>query len=108
VANPDQISARELEALRSRGDDLAIVDVREPFEVQIASIAGSVVIPMNEIPARIDELDPERPTVVLCHHGIRSAQVATYLARMGFARVINLAGGIDAWSEEVDPRVPRY
>jgi rhodanese-related sulfurtransferase len=63
---------------------------------------------MGDIPSRLSELDPERETIVVCHHGIRSAQVAIYLARMGFERAINLAGGIDGWSLSADPAVPRY
>jgi len=108
VAEVGTISARELDEMRNRGDDVTVLDVREPFEVAVAPFAGALLIPMNDIPARIDELDSSRPLVVMCHHGIRSAQVAGYLAQRGFERVMNLAGGIDAWSEDVDPRVPRY
>lgn len=63
---------------------------------------------MGDIPSRLTELDPDRETIVVCHHGVRSAQVAMYLARMGFEHTVNLVGGIDAWSEDADPSTPRY
>lgn len=91
-----------------------LLDVREPWEAATARIAprsaGSRqrLIPMGEIPARLAELDPARPIVVYCHHGMRSLQVVAFLERQGFESVYNLAGGIDAWSLEVDPSVPRY
>jgi len=90
------------------GDDVLILDVREPNEVFVAPFPGAMHIPMGEIPSRVSELDPERETVVVCHHGVRSAQVAIYLARLGFEHVLNLSGGIDAWSETADPTTPRY
>ena len=107
MAELAEISPLELKQRLERGEHPLIVDVREPWEIEAASIAGTVNIPMGDVPARISELDPESETIVMCHHGVRSAQVAIYLARNGFDRVINLAGGIDAWSD-VDPRVPRY
>lgn len=90
-----------------------VLDVREPWELQTASVkpeAGYtlVAIPMGEIPARLGELDANRPVACLCHHGGRSQRVAGFLAQNGFTRVANIAGGIDAWSQERDPRVPRY
>jgi rhodanese-related sulfurtransferase len=89
-----------------------LLDVREAWEVAVASIqidgAESRHIVMGEIPARLTELDPDRPVLCICHHGMRSAQVAHFLVRQGFATVYNLAGGIAAWSEQVDPAVPRY
>lgn len=89
-----------------------LLDVREPWEIALASIrvpeAPTLCIPMQQIPARLGELDPARPIVCVCHHGMRSAQVAAFLLRHGFDDVINLAGGIDAWSAQVDPAVPRY
>ncbi len=102
-----EIAPAELKYRLERGECPLIVDVREPWEVAAASLAGAINIPMGEIPSRLAELDPDRETIVLCHHGIRSAQVAMYLARNGFEHVINLRGGIDAWSE-IDPSVPRY
>jgi rhodanese-related sulfurtransferase len=89
-----------------------LLDVREPWEVQTASVpAGDfdlVAIPMNEIPARLAELPQDRPIACLCHHGARSQRVAMFLAQQGYGDVANVAGGIDAWSRERDPGIPRY
>jgi rhodanese-related sulfurtransferase len=98
----------ELKQRLDRGDALAVLDVREPEELLVAALSGAVHIPMNDIPLRLAELDRDAEWVVMCHHGMRSAQVAMYLARMGFARVANLSGGIDEWSLTVDPAVARY
>ena len=103
-----EIEPAELKQRLDRGDALAVLDVREPEEIQIAALPGVVHIPMNDIPARLAELDRDAEWVVMCHHGMRSAQIAMYLARMGFARVANLSGGIEEWSLTVDPSVPRY
>ena len=110
-----QVSVGKLAALvYSLGPDKqpVLLDVREPWEVQTASFSlpgvRSVHIPMNEIPARLGELDPAQPVLSLCHHGMRSMQVAVFLERQGFAQVFNVAGGIDAWSREVDASVPLY
>jgi rhodanese-related sulfurtransferase len=109
-----EIGAMELKARRDRSDPheaddkFAVLDVREPEEVAIAPFPDAIHIPMGDIPSRIAELDPGAEWVVVCHHGVRSAQVAMYLARMGFERVSNLSGGIDAWSLTVDPATPRY
>lgn len=89
-----------------------VLDVRDPLELQVARVTPQgfelLHIPMHEIPARLPELDPDRPVACLCHHGIRSQNVAMYLARQGFAEVANIAGGIQAWSVERDPAVPMY
>ncbi|GAA4334195.1 rhodanese-like domain-containing protein [Variovorax defluvii] len=89
-----------------------LLDVREPWELQTASVAPQgfalVAIPMNEIPARLAELDPARRIACMCHHGARSQRVALFLEQNGFAEVANVAGGIDAWSVQHDPSVPRY
>lgn len=89
-----------------------LLDVREPWEVQLAAIrlpgAASLNLPMGQIPQRLAELDPAQPILCICHHGMRSAQVVAFLERAGFDSVYNLAGGIDAWSAYVDPAVPRY
>ncbi|MFN0159810.1 MAG: rhodanese-like domain-containing protein [Burkholderiales bacterium] len=84
-----------------------ILDVREAWEVGTAALPEALHVPMREIPNRADELDRSREIVALCHHGARSMQVAIFLERLGFT-VHNLAGGIDAWSREVDASVPRY
>lgn len=88
--------------------DPVLLDVREPWEVAHAAIAGALAIPMGEIAARADELAPGRPVVCVCHHGMRSLQVAMFLERRGFSDVWNLTGGIDAWSRQVDPSCPTY
>jgi rhodanese-related sulfurtransferase len=107
MAELSEIDPLELKRRIDKGDKPLILDVREPWEIAAASIAGTLNIPMGDIPSRLTELDPDRETIVMCHHGVRSAQVAMYLARNGFERVLNLAGGIDAMSE-IDPAVPRY
>lgn len=95
-------------ALLTDGSRPQLLDVREAWELATAALPGASHIPMGEVPDRLDELDPARPVIVLCHHGGRSARVALYLERKGFRDVINLAGGIDAWAREQDPAVPRY
>jgi len=102
-----EIDPLELKHRIDAGEQPLILDVREPWEIEASSIAGTLNIPMGDIPSRLTELDPDRETIVMCHHGVRSAQVAMYLARNGFARVLNLTGGIEAWSD-IDPAVPRY
>ena len=92
----------------SRREKPVLLDVREPWEYDRARIAGSVPIPMRELPARIGEIDDDREVVAICHHGGRSMQVAMFLEKQGFKRVHNLVGGIDAWSRTVDPAVPLY
>jgi rhodanese-related sulfurtransferase len=90
-----------------RGEVL-LLDVRDPAELALARLPQAVHVPMRDIPARLAELDPERPTVVMCHTGVRSRHVTGFLLASGFKQVYNLAGGIDAWSTELDPEVPRY
>ena len=89
-----------------------VLDVREPWELQTASVRADgfelVAIPMGELPARLSELDPARPIACLCHHGARSLRVAAFLQHHGFEQLANITGGIDAWSHESDPAVPRY
>jgi len=101
-------TCQEVKARLDKGEDLVLVDVREPAEVAYCHIAGSVHIPMNDIPRRVAEIDKARETVILCHVGGRSMQVALFLRARGYDNVYNLAGGIDAWSRTVDPAVPRY
>ena len=108
MAEPGEIFPRQLKERMDRGDRPLILDVRETEEVAIAPFPCATHIPMGEVPSRRSELDPEREVVVVCHHGIRSAQVAGYLSSIGFERVLNLTGGIDAWSLSVDPTVRRY
>ncbi|MBN8441494.1 MAG: sulfurtransferase [Thauera sp.] len=85
-----------------------LLDVREPWEFQICHIGGSQLMPMSSVPARLAELERDRETVVICHHGGRSAQVCMFLAHQGFDKVINLAGGVAGWAAQVDPRMPQY
>jgi rhodanese-related sulfurtransferase len=85
-----------------------VLDVREPWELEKAGLSGITAIPMHEIPARVGELDRGREIVTVCHHGGRSMQVAMFLQQKGFSRLFNLTGGMDAWSREVDPKIPRY
>ena len=97
---------------RTAGVQPLVLDVREPQELRLAGVQADgfalECIPMSVLGARWQELDSERPTACLCHHGARSMQVAAFLKQRGFAQVVNIAGGIDAWACEVDARVPRY
>ncbi len=85
-----------------------LLDVREDWELAQARLPDCVHIPMAQIPARYAELDADRPVVVVCHHGMRSLQVAQFLEKKGFTDVGNLSGGLDAWAEQIDPSMPRY
>jgi len=85
-----------------------LLDVREPWEFDICSINNSILIPMGQIPAKIETLDPDQEIVVICHHGIRSAQVCHYLERNGYEQTINLTGGVEAWAREVDVNMAVY
>ena len=85
-----------------------LLDVREPWEYNICHLPDSRLLPMGQIHQQLAELDPDQETVVICHHGIRSRQVAMYLEYQGFSNIINLAGGVDAWAREVDVTFPTY
>ncbi len=85
-----------------------ILDVREPWEYAVCCIEGAELIPMRQIPAAVDKLDPTRETVVVCHHGIRSYSVCRFLEQAGFSQVVNLEGGVAAWAREVDSTMPTY
>ena len=104
----DRLTPADFITRRARGELWQLLDVREPWELAIASVEDSLRIPMGEIPQRHRELDPATPVAVLCHSGGRSARVAEFLARQGFERVANIEGGIDAWSQACDPAIPRY
>jgi rhodanese-related sulfurtransferase len=105
-----QINAKQLHAMLQVPDHERphLLDVREPWEWQLAKIEGSVNLPMGQVPAAIEDIDKTRPTVVICHHGTRSLQVVAFLQQHGFGHLHNLEGGIDAWSREIDPRVAVY
>ena len=109
---PSELAAWLQSASQDAGRVPVVLDVREPWELQTASITPAgftlLTIPMNDVPARIAELDPALPVACLCHHGARSQRVASFLAQNGFEQVANIAGGIDAWSAERDAAVPRY
>lgn len=111
----DHIAPAELadwQRRKATDGPVTVLDVREPAELAVASVAPDgfklVAIPMGEIPARLAELDADQPVACLCHHGGRSMRVAQFLAQQGFAHVANISGGIDAWSQQRDPTVPRY
>jgi len=104
-----EISAEDVKVMKDAGQNLALLDVREPWELQTACIAGSKHIPMGEMPSRAhQELDPEQHIVVVCHHGVRSLKVTHWLRQQGFERAQSMRGGIDAWSRRVDAKVPLY
>lgn len=104
----EEIEPSDLQQRRQSGELWQLLDVREPWELAIASIEGALTMPMASVPERIAELDPRLPVAVLCHSGVRSLRVATYLDNRGFDQVVNIRGGIDLWSQTVDPAVARY
>ena len=103
-----QISAPELAAWLSDAarEKPVLLDVREPWEFERARIAGAQLVPMREVPGRLEEIEQGKPVVAICHHGGRSMQVALFLEKAGYNNVHNLVGGMDAWSRTVDPAVP--
>ena len=104
-----EITVAQLQSLLTSATPPLLLDVREPWEHQTAHIEPSTLIPMNEIPARAHtELDDEANILVLCHHGARSLSVAAWLRQQGFDKAQSVSGGIDAWSRQIDPSVPRY
>jgi rhodanese-related sulfurtransferase len=110
---PEVPELRPAEFLRrwpdgTRSEDVVLLDVREPEELELASVHGVWHLPMRQVPDRLDELPRDKPLVVMCHAGGRSRLVAEFLTDNGFERVFNLQGGIDAWSREIDSSVPRY
>lgn len=102
------IEPRELRRRLDAGEPLVLLDVREPVEFALCRITDSRLVPLGELPSRLDDLDPEAQVVCICHHGIRSARAAALLVRAGFEHVWNLTGGIERWALEVDPTMPRY
>lgn len=111
VVNPLEITPQQVKQRLDEGAAIRLIDVREPQEVQLASISGSDVIPMRTIPATINQLEDqadENLLIVFCHHGIRSLQVVNWLQEQGVSHCVSMAGGIDRWSIDVDPAIPRY
>lgn len=103
-----EITPQELQARLAGSAPPLLLDVRQDWETRICRLPNAVHIPIEEIELRVDELDPSADIVVYCHQGVRSAAVAEYLRSLGFARVQNLAGGLDAWARAIDPAMRRY
>jgi adenylyltransferase/sulfurtransferase len=103
-----RIEPAQLKARLDAGEDLVLLDVREPEELQICSIDGALNIPLSQFAQRFEELDRSKTIVCICHHGMRSANAAGFLAENDFDDLLNLTGGVDAWAEQVDPSMPRY
>jgi len=102
---PEQLKQR----LDNAGESAPVLlDVREPWEFELCHLENAMLMPMASVPARLDELDPEAETVVICHHGGRSMQVVMFLEQRGFSNVINLAGGVAGWAALVDPTMAQY
>ena len=103
-----EITPRQVKDRLERGEKLLLIDVREPHEHALCHIAGAVLIPMGSIPANLQKLDTDDDVICFCHHGMRSLDVANWLRQQGISTAKSLAGGIDRWSLEIDPKVPRY
>lgn len=102
------INVKELKARLDKGDKLVLLDVREPWEHALAKLDDSVLIPLGTLPHSLAKLDKSSEIIAYCHHGMRSADATGFLLQQGFSNVKNLVGGIDAWSVQVDTKVPRY
>ncbi len=107
---PLEIQPADVNALRQQSKDFLLLDVRQPGEFETASIDGAVLIPLGELGARLAELEPhrDRQIVVYCHHGVRSMRAVMGLRQNGFEKAQSMAGGIDLWSQQIDPDVPQY
>ena len=104
-----EMAPQELKGILADKGQLILLDVREPWETSAVGFPGAYAMPMGEVPARaFNELDPDGRIVVICHHGVRSLNVANWLRTQGFEQAQSLRGGIDAWSRDVDPAVARY
>ena len=108
IDDASEISATGLAARMANGDAIVVLDVREPWEFDLASVPNSTLVPLSTLPSAINRLDRAADYVVLCHHGSRSDMAANWMRAQGFSSVRNLVGGIEAWSLEVDSSVPRY
>jgi rhodanese-related sulfurtransferase len=105
---PEEISPRELRARLDDKRPVVLLDVRDAWETRLCRLDNSTHISVEEIELRTDELNREDEIVVYCHHGVRSAAVAAYLRSLGFAKAVNLAGGLDLWALTIDPTMRRY
>lgn len=104
-----EFSATELHNhLEAAAEKPLLLDVRETWEFDKARIEGSILVPMRSVPEKLAELDQDRETVVICHHGIRSRMVGRYLESQGFTNIINLSGGVAAWANDIDRQMPTY
>ena len=104
-----EFSAQELKTYLDNADTAPLlIDVRQPWEYDVCKLENTSLIPMSQIPARMNELDKDRETVVICHHGIRSRSVGRYLEQAGFTNIINLSGGMDQWARTVDTQMATY
>ena len=102
------IEPQSLKQMVDERQDFVLLDVRESWESQVACIPGTILIPLRDLPRRVNELNPRQEIVVYCHHGVRSLDAAYLLQQLGFKRVASLIGGIDQWSREIDPTLERY
>jgi rhodanese-related sulfurtransferase len=105
---PISVSVDELDRRRKAGEPVAVLDVREPWELDIARIDGALAIPLASLPARVAEVPTDRPVVVVCHHGMRSFKAMSWLRQNGVPNAINLDGGIDAWARQIEPTMGVY
>jgi rhodanese-related sulfurtransferase len=105
-----EIDAHELAERIARGEKTLLIDVRQPWEHELAHLSGDVLVPLADLPARVGEIRPEPDELVVCycHHGVRSLHAVLVLAAAGFPDAVSLRGGIDAWSQQIDPSLPRY
>jgi rhodanese-related sulfurtransferase len=107
---PRQITVDQLARMLAAAEPVKLLDVRQPWEHDIAALPGSLLIPLPELEDRWSEVDPEPPALIVayCHHGVRSLDAAAFLETKGVGSIASLAGGIDAWSQRIDPKIPRY
>jgi len=108
ATEPFEIDPAALRDRLASDDPPVVLDVREPWEIEIVALPAILAIPLGNLTARAAEVPRDRPVAVMCHHGGRSAQATAWLRQQGFGRVMNVAGGIDAWARMIDPSVPRY
>ncbi|MFW5697191.1 MAG: rhodanese-like domain-containing protein [Fimbriimonadaceae bacterium] len=107
MATPE-ISVQEVKKLLDKGEDVYLLDVREPSELQYSKLEGAENVPMGQVPQRVEEMDPEKRTVVICRSGARSGEITDYLLGKGFKRVENMEGGMNEWARSVDPSQRTY